>query len=372
MSKTLSFSSPGQALKHFIKQNEWTQEDLARILSISLKHTNELIKDKKPISLEIAMSLGKVFQWHVFQWIKVDFEYQFSKRIEEKKGNLVERSVYLYEYMPINELVKKGWLKSYINTKELDKQVKGFWGIPKDKEIDLTFLKSKSNQLKYKKSDFYNVKFREFNALIWHQKALNFSKRLKVNKFDKRQLYVLMSKMHEYTFMKNGVTKFLNELNQVGVKFCFLSHLSKTYLDGAAFLADQNPMVVLTGRYDRVDNFWFTLAHELSHVYFHLNDAERAIYIDDTSNGKDETSEKEKEANEMAQKLLLLDKIYIYFKNDFGYLTEEKVLSFSEEYKLHPSIVVGMLAFNSKISYSNIHRFKESIKDKIPNKYIAE
>ena len=374
MAKTSSdFSSPGQALKDFLNENDWTQEDLARILTISLKHTNELIKDKKNLSIDIAMSLGKVFELETKDWVMLDLKHQLSKKNKEDKNKLVERSAYLYEFMPINELVKKGWIKSYSSTKELDKQIKTFWEIPKDKEIDLSFLRSKSRQLEYRKSDSFKETFKEFNALIWHQKAINFARKIKVGSYNKEELYVLMQKMHEYTFIKNGVSKFLNDLNKVGVKFCFLSHLSKTYLDGAAFFSDDHPMVVLTGRFDRVDNFWFTLAHELSHVYLHLdfNNNEDAIFIDDTSTSKNKISKKEKEANEMAESLLLFDEIFNFFDGDFGYITEEKVFSFSNSFKLHPSIVVGMLAFNNKTSYSNLHRYKETIKDKIPNKLIA-
>ncbi len=135
-----------------------------------------------------------------------------------------------------------------------------------------------------------------------------------------------------------------------------------------------NPVVALTGRYDRVDNFWFTLAHEISNVYAHISisKGEDKIYIDDTSKGRDKTSKKEREANEMAEKLMLKEVIFEYFDDDFDYITEEKVRNFSKAYKLHPSIVVGILAFNNRVSYSTLHRFKEPIRDKIPNKYKAE
>lgn len=374
MTKNISdFSTPGQAIRFLLNKKDWTQEDLARILSISLKHTNELIKDKKSISLDIAMSLEKVFDFTVLDWLTIDVEFQLSKKIQDNKNDLVKRSVYLYEFMPINELIKKGWLMAYTSRKELDKQIKSFWNISKNEDINHSFLESKSLQLRYKKSESFNDSFKEFNALVWHQKAINFSNKIKVKDFDKEKLYDLMLDMHKYTLMNNGVSKFVTELGNVGVKFCLLSHLSKTYLDGAAFMVDKNPMVALTGRYDRVDNFWFTLAHELSHVYLHLDHTgfKRTIYIDDTTKGKKATSKEEKEANNMASDLLLLDKIFDYFDNDFGYITEEKVLSFSEKFKLHPSILVGMLAFNKKTSYSNTHRFKESMQDKIPSKYIA-
>ncbi|PKV49211.1 HTH-type transcriptional regulator/antitoxin HigA [Aquimarina sp. MAR_2010_214] len=376
MTKTTSdFKSPGQALRHFLALNGWTQEDLAHILSVSLKHTNELIKDKKSISIDIARLLEKVFEWNAYDWVMLDTNFQLSKKVEQKKEQFVERKAEVYKYLPINELIKKGWLKPYKDSKELDKQLQSFWGLSDNNEIDLSFLlNSKSVQLEYRTSESYKGQFKEFNALIWHQKALTHSKKIKAEVFNKKKLEVLMSELHQYTIQTNGVSKFLNELTKSGVKFCFLSHLSKTYLDGAAFLSEINPVIALTGRYDRVDNFWFTIAHEISHVYAHLTNkkAKDTIFIDDTSSAINEISKKEEEANDMAEKMLLKDEIFEYFNNDFGYITDDKVREFSRTHKLHPSIVVGILAFNKKVSYSTLHRFKESIRDKIPNKYRAE
>ena len=210
------------------------------------------------------------------------------------------------------------------------------------------------------------------NANAWYQMALNHSNKLNVDKYDKEGLKELMSKLHNYTVMPNGISKFLNDLGKIGVKFVFLSHLSKTYLDGAAFLSQTNPVVTLTGRYDRVDNFWFTLAHEISHILLHLPETLNGnkVFMDNTNSAI--TSKKELEANQMAEKMLLQNQILDFFEEYIGYITEEKVKEFSSKYNIHSSIVVGILAFNNKVSYSTSHRFKETIKDKIPSKYRAE
>ena len=94
------------------------------------------------------------------------------------------------------------------------------------------------------------------------------------------------------------------------------------------------------------------------------------IFIDDTSSKK--TSKKEREANEMTDVILLKSSIFSAFKFSMNYITEEMVRNVSREIDLHPSIIVGQLAFNGKISYSTTHRFKETIKDKIPSKYMAD
>src|SRR5690606_23476413 len=56
-----------------------------------------------------------------------------------------------------------------------------------------------------------------------------------------------------------------------GVTMVVVPPLPRTRLDGAAMLAEDGaPVVALTLRYDRLDNFWFTLLHECAHVVRHL------------------------------------------------------------------------------------------------------
>ncbi|TLP75684.1 XRE family transcriptional regulator [Maribacter sp. ACAM166] len=372
MSKLSQFQSPGQALKYFLDDYIWTQEDLAQVLSISTKHVNEMVKDKKSITISTAKLLQSAFDLSAEDWMQLDTKYQLTKNNLDAKDDSVYRKKLIYIEMPITEMLKKGWLKKFDKVSNLEKQINDFWGQNKISESGFNFINALEKKLNYKKSEAFKEKFNPKNAVIWYQMVLNFSKKLDVEKFDRAALYNLMQTMHSYTTQPNGVKNFLNELKEVGVKFVYLSHLSKTYLDGAAFLDGKTPVVCLTGRFDRIDNFWHTLSHELSHVYLHLSktDDSNLIFIDDTSSKK--TSKKEKEANELTDVVLLKSSIFSALKFNMNYITEELVRNVSKEIDLHPSIVVGQLAFNGKVSYSTTHRFKESIKDKIPAKYKAD
>jgi len=42
-------------------------------------------------------------------------------------------------------------------------------------------------------------------------------------------------------------------------------------LEVALRLGNVRPVIGLTLRYDRIDNFWFCLLHELAHVGLHLD-----------------------------------------------------------------------------------------------------
>ena len=78
--------------------------------------------------------------------------------------------------------------------------------------------------------------------------------------------------------------------------------LPGTFLDGAAMVTSANaPVVGLTLRYDRADNFWFTLLHELSHICLHyevLIGGDTA-FVDDMEIVSDNV--REQEADTLAQ-----------------------------------------------------------------------
>ena len=73
-------------------------------------------------------------------------------------------------------------------------------------------------------------------------------------------------------------------LAELGVALQIVPHLPRTYLDGAAMWVDgDRPVIGLTIRYDRIDNFWFTLLHELAHLGRHLDGDESTVFYDDLS-----------------------------------------------------------------------------------------
>ena len=356
------FISPGEAIKYMLDKKNWTQEDFAQIISISAKHANELIKNKKPLSLELIIDISDAFSFSEKErqdFITLYTNYRI-KNIEANSENLVKVKAELFEKYPISEMIKKGWIEKTNDYNILLEQCKKLLNIRSLNEITpLTY------NLHYRKSE--NNNFEPINANIWRKVAEAKTKEVILPKYSQEKLEHLLQQVNEYTIKENGVSEFLSKLNEVGVKFVYLSHLSKTYLDGAAFLSKGSPVIAMTGRYDRLDNFWFTISHEIVHVLKHLND-ENDFFIDD-SFSSDENNTFEKEANEKASLALKSNEILNWFRGFYGYLPKGELFECSKTIKVHPSCIVGILAFNGKTSWSTVHRFKETVKEKIPAVY---
>lgn len=132
-------------------------------------------------------------------------------------------------------------------------------------------------------------------------------------------------------------------LNRSGIYFVTERHLPHTFLDGAAMkLPNGAPLVALTLRFDRLDNFWFTLAHELAHVALHLDKGENEPFFDDlTSEHKDPA---EKDADEFACEALIPKKVW----KKAGLKTKcspSRVRALAEELRINPAIPAGRIRF---------------------------
>lgn len=128
-------------------------------------------------------------------------------------------------------------------------------------------------------------------------------------------------------------------LANIGITFVVEPHFKKTYLDGAAILDGDAPIVALTLRHDRLDNFWFALVHELVHVQRHLC-AAHAFISDDLYNRAQQAGNEELEADEGALEALIPSEVWerSEVKNN---PTTKNAIKLAEELRIHPSIVAG-------------------------------
>jgi len=84
------------------------------------------------------------------------------------------------------------------------------------------------------------------------------------------------------TKRRQGPVEARELLAERGIALVVERHLPGTYLDGAAMLSQSGqPVIALTLRYDRLDNFWFVLFHELGHIFLHLFDGLKFDFFDE-------------------------------------------------------------------------------------------
>ncbi|MBW1851058.1 MAG: transcriptional regulator, partial [Deltaproteobacteria bacterium] len=112
-------------------------------------------------------------------------------------------------------------------------------------------------------------------------------------------------------------------------------------------LPSGNPVIGLTLRHDRLDNFWFCLLHELAHVSKHLVAGKGDIIIDDLDlRGRQSVPEdqREEEADKIAQEALIPNKVWGSIDLN-GKIQSQRIKFLSDKLKIHPAIIAGRIRY---------------------------
>jgi Domain of unknown function (DUF955). len=142
-------------------------------------------------------------------------------------------------------------------------------------------------------------------------------------------------------------------LNKAGILVLALPHLAHTYLDGSVFFAEsRRPVIALTLRYDRLDNFWFVLLHELGHLKLGHLSAEQSWIVDDLELPASD-SRQEADADSFASSMLLPSDFSLGSK---AKITAAELLRYARDHGISPAIVAGRIqhAKNDYRSFSNL------------------
>jgi HTH-type transcriptional regulator/antitoxin HigA len=133
-------------------------------------------------------------------------------------------------------------------------------------------------------------------------------------------------------------------LSAAGVRFVVVESLPGAKIDGVCFWLDDNsPVIGLSFRFDRIDNFWFVLRHECSHV-LHGHGKAAAILDAEMEREHASVSEEEKLADsEAANFCVPVDKMDSFYQRKHPFFADIEVLAFAKRVKVHPGLVVGQL-----------------------------
>lgn len=257
-------------------------------------------------------------------------------------GEGLYRSYKLYKEhlksLPKPELIKRGWISSKDDSLSL---VDFFRDIHDSKNTAL-----------YRKSDTANDSL----ISLWLSKVKSEAELTAILRSTPEFLGLSRDQLFEIAQLSVDV-EVLRELprilSELGIILIYMRALPSMKLDGVVFkLASGNPVIGMSLRYNRLDNFWFTLLHELSHIYLHLDMLADPIFEDfDTQSDSDI----EIEANRFAKNTIVDRRLWRNcepkYDKSFGAIDK-----FAKKVGVHRSIVAGMLQkeFGNYAAYSKI------------------
>jgi len=345
--KPARVNPPGHLIARELEARGWSQKDLAEIMSRPVQVVNEIIKGTKQITVATAIELAAAFDMTPELWVNLETKYRLYLARESKENTSISQKSKLYGKAPIAELIKKKWISAKKKLQDLEVEVCAFLGISDIDESPQYMVNMRHTQGKEPN---------DAALIAWWARAKNLSSSQSPDNFIRSKIPALVEELKPLMNSPEGVTKVKEIFLSYGICFVLVPHLSKTYLDGAVFYLDNNerkkPVVVLTMRYDRIDWFWFTLLHELAHLYKDHYAKNGGVFDGESIEGNDDTLERE--ANDLAGDWLIPPAEYTYYAKKF-FITPADIKALANHIGRHPGIVLGRFQRDGKIPYAR-HR----------------
>lgn len=326
---------PGEFLREELEAREWSQQELADILDRPPRLISELIAAKRAITAETARGLAEAFGTSPDFWMNLESQYQLSK--VKLPNDSVARKARLYDQFPVREMLRRGWVRASENIDILEQRFCAFFSIP-DMSVEPELCHSA------KKTDVHLDANPLQLAWLFRVKAL--ASQQVVPAYSRAKLLAAVEKLKTLTLSTEEVRHVPRTLAKAGVRLVLVEAMAGSKMDGACFwLEGDKPVIGMTLRLDRIDNFWFVLRHEIEHVLREDGKANNQAVIDmDLGEDTAELPECERLANAAGADFCVSSaELESFIARVQPYFSEEKVLRFAQRIGVHPGLVVGQL-----------------------------
>jgi HTH-type transcriptional regulator / antitoxin HigA len=267
------------------------------------------------------------------------FEARQSTFLDKIAPNLKGFAEFDINKAPVKEMKRRGWLNNIHTPTAMTP--------PTDEDLAAAFL---SQALQgYSAPSFHEQHVRmgseqdPYALLAWKAQVILKARRisLELQRSGKMLDAHAVKRLVALSAVSDGPVKAVELLREYGTILVFERHLPSTHLDGAAMLLDDEaPVIGLTLRHDRLDNFWWVLLHEIAHITLHRERGLREGFFDEEEAIPHERIEEE--ADEFAKSALIPEEVW---KRSFVRFTcsGDELRKFARERNLGVAVVAGRI-----------------------------
>lgn len=322
---------PIEAIQFRMEQQNLKQRDLVPYIG-SRSKVSEVLAKKRPLTLSMIRALHN------------GLGIPAQTLLREQETLLIEGMPVEWNRFPLREMIVRGWIQENVaDIKDRAENIarRFFAGLEYHKEV-IAFPRMTHGHIRAARDmDAYAL-------LAWTTRVLTKAKENPpMTKYTQGTMDLnLMRDVARLSWSEKGPILAQEFLRKRGINLIIESHLPRTYLDGAAIMDTiEMPIIGLTIRYDRIDNFWFCLMHELAHISLHMSEDYHKFY--DDLEIENEEDEYERQADHLAGEALIPDSAWK--RSAASRLrSPEAAEHLAQQLGIHPAIVAGRMRHEFK------------------------
>jgi HTH-type transcriptional regulator / antitoxin HigA len=323
---------PGKVLKGTLADMGILQLDLAFILGVATQTVNAIINGRRDVDAEMSKALGVALGMPPGYFADIQKAYDLAQA--EDPDPAVRARADIVHTFPIREMLNRGWLPEG-GGDDLRSRLAQFFDVADPEDVPYMPHAAKKTS--------YELKEIPPSQLVWLFRVRQIASRMVSPPYSARDLAETVRKLRTLTSDVEGARYIPRLLSGCGVRLVVVEPLPSAKIDGVTFwLGPTTPVIGLSLRFDRIDNLWFVLRHEIEHVLRRHGLTDPMMDSDIETQEAVAITEEERVANDAASDFCApSDKFRSWMNRHSPIPSERDVLAFAALHRIHPGLVVG-------------------------------
>lgn len=337
------YKTPGQLIQALLDARGWSKRVLAIVLDVDETGLNKIVAGKRSVDADIALGLSQIFNVPAERFLQLqkDYDLAMARILSRPDPGLTTRAS-LFGDLPVSEMIRRGWLgdvEDVRNVQRVETALCKFFEASSVDEIEILPHAAKKTNVIYPATPV---------QLAWLYRVRQIAADMLVPKYSKKSLYVALGNLQLLRSSPDQARKVPRILMDSGIRFVIVESLPSSKIDGVCFWLDDNsPVVGMSLRYDRIDNFWFVIRHELEHVLRHHGRCAAMLDVElegERTGTTESIPLEERLANGAAAEFCVSQSaLDAFIERKAPLFYEKDILGFARTLRIHPGLIAGQL-----------------------------
>ncbi len=346
MSDDSVFRTPGQFILSLMAARGWNKRTFAVILGVSEATVTRITGDKQGVDAKLSLVLEELFGVPAERFLALQKELDLAQaRIVMQPDPSRATRALLFGDLPVGEMIERGWLKAegVRDIAAVERELMRFFGVNRLEDIEILPHAARKTNAEGAPSPA---------QMAWLYRVRGIAQNMLAPKYSAAQLRASLPKLKALMVAPEEARKASRILLECGVRFLLVKSLASAKIDGVClWLDDHSPVIALSSRYDRIDNFWFVLRHEIEHVL--QGHGQHAAALDaelegDRAGTGPAVSAEERVANQAASNFCIPQaQMDAFITRKSPLFSESDLRGFARILRIHPGIVAGQLQYKT-------------------------